>query len=242
MNGMDIDIPLQKGLQKRRVWTNPFTIFFSTIAVFVVSQVIGALLLVPFLSIVPNQNEQMFVYAAGVLSALICVLIVGARVVGFSRSSIGLVWPPLRRLLEVVPVFIAYAVISMILTLVAIQVVPGFDVGQAQDVGFKDVEGIWPLVMAGVALVVLTPIYEEVIFRGILFRGLRIRLPFLVSAGVSSFVFALAHGQWNVAVDTFALGIALSFLTERSGSVLPAILLHMLKNGIAFTLLFLLKV
>lgn len=227
--------------RKKNFFKNPFVILFGAFGLFVLSQIVGAFILVPLRQFASNENQQMFFYAAGILAALVCLLLIAARIIGFSRHTIGLIRPALIRILEVLPIFLLYMVASIALTLLVTQLMPSFDADQVQDVGFKDIQGMWPLVMAGISLVVLTPIYEEILFRGILFKGLRIRLPFLVSAGVSSLVFALAHGQWNVAVDTFALGVALSFLVERSGSILPAIALHMLKNGIAFTLLFLVK-
>ena len=92
-----------------------------------------------------------------------------------------------------------------------------------------------------VALVIVTPIFEETVFRGFLFKGLRRRLPFWAAASVVSVMFAFAHGQWNVALDTFVLSLILCFLVEKNNSLIPSILLHELKNEVAFTALFILK-
>lgn len=223
---------------KVRFWTNPFTVLLGATTLFITSQIVGALLLTPLDLFSPDQNQQLLLYSGGSLLALLGFLLIGAQIIGFSRQKIGVVWPPFLRIVEVVPVFLVYIAISMVLSALATNLIPGFDIDQVQEIGFKNTQGMGQLVMAGAGLVILTPIYEELLFRGILFRGLRTRLPLWLSAGVASLVFALAHGQWNVAVDTFALGLALSFLVERSQSIVPAILLHMLKNGVAFTLLF----
>ncbi|RYZ49901.1 MAG: CPBP family intramembrane metalloprotease, partial [Sphingobacteriales bacterium] len=55
---------------------------------------------------------------------------------------------------------------------------------------------------------------------------------------VTSIVFGAIHGQWNVAVDVFALSLILCSLREITGSIWAGVLLHMLKNGIAFYFLF----
>jgi len=59
-----------------------------------------------------------------------------------------------------------------------------------------------------------------------------------VAALVTSLVFAAVHGQWNVAIDTFALSLVLCALREVTGTIWAGILLHMFKNAIAFYVLF----
>lgn len=226
------------GHTQRKIFTNPFAVLFGAIGMFLASQITAALLLLPFGELSSNQNEQLLVYSAASLVTLGIFLSLTMKVGGFSKEAIGIKWPRARHILEVLPVFLAYAVASMALISLMGLIMPSFDANQAQEVGFKNTQNTWQIIMAGVGLVVITPLYEEILFRGVLFKGLRARLPFWLSAGVTSLVFAFAHGQWNVAVDTFALGMALSLLVERSGSILPAVLLHMLKNGLAFTFLF----
>jgi membrane protease YdiL (CAAX protease family) len=58
------------------------------------------------------------------------------------------------------------------------------------------------------------------------------------AAFFTSMLFGLVHMQWNVAIDTFILSFALIWLYQKSGSIWGSILLHALKNGIAFVLLF----
>jgi hypothetical protein len=137
----------------------------------------------------------------------------------------------------VIPVFIGYGLISTILTQIASKY-PGFDVNQAQDIGLNKA-GIESIIPAFIMLVVITPFFEELLFRGVLFHGLRKRLPFIASAFITSVIFAVAHGQANVAVDTFALSMFLCLLVERTNSIWPAVALHALKNFLAFGALFL---
>ena len=46
------------------------------------------------------------------------------------------------------------------------------------------------------------------------------------------------HGQWNVGVNVFAMSIVLCTLREITGTIYAGILLHMLKNTIAFVLVY----
>lgn len=95
------------------------------------------------------------------------------------------------------------------------------------------------LVLAFVLLVVLIPIAEEWIFRGFLYGGLRARkLPVWASALVVSVLFGLGHGQLNVGIDTFVLSYVACIAREATGTIWPGVVLHMLKNFIAFSLLY----
>jgi len=94
------------------------------------------------------------------------------------------------------------------------------------------------LVLAFIGLVVLPPIAEEMLFRGFLYRGLAKRLPKILSALITSGLFALLHFQWNVSLDVFVLSLVLIALYEKTKNLWVCVGLHAIKNGIAFLALF----
>ena len=55
---------------------------------------------------------------------------------------------------------------------------------------------------------------------------------------ITSLVFGVMHFQWNVGVNVFALSVVLCVMREVTGTIYAGILLHMLKNGVAFYLLY----
>jgi membrane protease YdiL (CAAX protease family) len=91
----------------------------------------------------------------------------------------------------------------------------------------------WPLVF-WLAIVVFGPVYEEILFRGFLFVGLRQSA--LGTAGtivVTGLVFALLHAaQYGAAViaQIFILGIVFGVVRWKSGSLWSTIFLHGLWN------------
>ena len=137
--------------------------------------------------------------------------------------------------------FGVYYIISIFLTLLMALINPDFDISQAQDVGFESLASSSDYVLAFLALVVIAPIVEEIIFRGFLFGVLKKSYRFWVAAILTSLTFAIAHGAWNVGVDTFALSLVLCYLRYNYDSIYPAIFLHMVKNGMAYLLLFIIK-
>jgi len=84
----------------------------------------------------------------------------------------------------------------------------------------------------------LVPITEEILFRGILFRWLRQRLDFWPAAAISAALFAAAHQRIDQMAIVAALGLALAWLTERSRSLVPAILMHQTYNSLTMMLTF----
>lgn len=164
-------------------------------------------------------------------------------------SAIGLVGPQSRDVLFALAGFGVYFVAFIVVSALAKSAVPGLDLEQEQQLGFdKALSGnaLW-LVFA--SLVILPPVTEEIVCRGFLYTGLRTRLPVITAAIITSVLFALAHLQWGsgnallwvAALDTFVLSMVLVYLREKTGSVWSPILVHMIKNGLAFTVLFVLK-
>ncbi|HEY2334632.1 MAG TPA: type II CAAX endopeptidase family protein [Solirubrobacterales bacterium] len=84
-------------------------------------------------------------------------------------------------------------------------------------------------------IAVAAPICEETCFRGMLFGGLRERLPRLAAALISALIFGGLHATTGVgAVPVLvAFGFILALLYEKTGSIVPGILLHMLNNSVA---------
>jgi uncharacterized protein len=232
-------MPPRKALHQA-FWTNPFILVSGVVVLFFGSQLFGASILPIAKMLLPTENQQLAVFVASNLAVLIAMLSLAFLISGHSWSSLGYRKPSLKAVLGVLPAFAVYFVISTSLTLLAIKFLPGFKVDQTQDIGFQDLKSNVDLIAGFLSLVILTPIFEETIFRGVLFRGLRTRYQFWPCAIVVSIIFAAAHGQWNVALDTFALSLILCLLVDRSNSIIPSILLHAVKNSVAFVFLFLL--
>ncbi|MEV1290634.1 type II CAAX endopeptidase family protein [Pseudonocardia sp. NPDC049635] len=93
------------------------------------------------------------------------------------------------------------------------------------------------LVFTGVMLTgaLLVPFAEELLFRGIGYGALR-RYGVWVAVPASSAVFALAHGINVVLVIAFLLGVVCALLYERSRSVWPAVVAHVVFNASGFVI------
>ena len=83
------------------------------------------------------------------------------------------------------------------------------------------------------ATVVLAPVTEEVIFRGLIFSRLERAMPGWLAAVLSALAFGLCHGQPVWMAYAFVLGLVFAFLRLRTGSILPSMLAHFIFNGIS---------
>jgi uncharacterized protein len=108
-----------------------------------------------------------------------------------------------------------------------------------RDLG-ADTDSPLALLAAGILIVVLAPLSEEIFFRGFMYAGLRRAMPLLIAALISSLVWGALHlgaGNIGVAIQLTVFGVVLAWLYERTGSLWPPILAHTINNSIAFTLL-----
>jgi len=93
---------------------------------------------------------------------------------------------------------------------------------------FEKIWGGGSLWMPVLFLVVLKPLVEEVIFRGLLYGPIRKKTDPVIAALTTSVLFMLADGSYRG--HHLISGLLLAYLYERTGSLLPGVLLHGLIN------------
>lgn len=190
-------------------------------------------------------NQSVLDATAGALTYLLAVLITIKLpdMVGRFKTTLadlGLArGPRLADIIVAAPVgYLSYFVLTAILTGLAANYLPGYDINQAQEVGFKAMSHQYEYVLAFLTLVVVAPFAEEVLMRGYLYGKLRKLMPVIVAMILTGVVFGALHGQVNVAVDVFALSLVMTTLRETTDSIWAGVVLHMMKNGLAFYILF----
>ncbi len=89
-----------------------------------------------------------------------------------------------------------------------------------------------PLSISGFASIVLSPIAEETLFRGLIYGYLRSRFGATSGLLIQASVFALSHLTTSMTdiVYRLVIGLVLGYLYERTGSLYPSILGHSMIN------------
>lgn len=215
---------------------------------FIGAQVIvgGLVWVVSHLFVLPEFNEALFsATIAAVIYALAFAIVVGGpywlRKKRTTKEELGIARLPNWVDIGVTPIaLIVYMIVSGLVLMGVTKFVPGFDATQVQEVGFTAAGLSQPFeyVLAFLTLVVIAPVAEELLFRGYLYGKIKKLIPRWLAIILVSALFGVLHGQWNVAIDTFVLSVFLCLLRDLTGSLWPAIFLHMVKNGLAYYLLF----
>jgi membrane protease YdiL (CAAX protease family) len=184
-----------------------------------------------------SDNAKTFTLHASVELVTLFVLFLIIHRYGLRLSDIGLGKWKLSYLgwaLLGLPVYFTFS--SVVVSLAGL-LLPTHLVEEQQQLGFTAGGTPFELSLIFIALVVVTPLVEETIFRGFLLRGYR-KLGMVVATLLVSGLFALAHMQVNVGIDVFVLSLVLCYVRLKTDSLWPAILIHAFKNFIAFYLLF----
>ena len=117
-----------------------------------------------------------------------------------------------------------------------------------QQISFSNLHSRGEYILAFFTLVVIAPFAEEFLFRGYFQGAVMKRAGKIAGILVVAAVFGLFHlpgfteqgvvWQWGAAADTFSLGIIAGMLRLLTGSIWAGMILHALKNGIAYYFLF----
>lgn len=155
-----------------------------------------------------------------------------------TRERLGLKGLPTWTDIGLAPVgYIVTIVLTMGLTAI-FSSFSWFDANEAQSLGYSFYMQGWERGIAFLELAVIAPIVEELIFRGWLYGNLRLRIPKIWAILVVSIIFGLIHMQWNVGITVFVMSVVACGLREITGSIYAGTLLHMINNGVAFYLVY----
>lgn len=246
--------------QIERSKLGPVSALLITFLAFFGSQVLAGLLIAYPYSFFTHQqlDESLFTkinnLIAGQLIYIVLVeLLILAIVYWFMQrgkirlSEIGLGrLPKLSDAGYAVLYAIAYFVVLIVVMGIIQSYLPVIDVEQEQQIGFEGASGPLQLGLVFFALAILVPFTEEVLVRGFLYSGMRRKLTRIAAALIVSLLFGIAHLQlgtgepplYVVAIDTFILSLFLIALREKTGSLWSGIMVHALKNGLAFVSIF----
>lgn len=106
------------------------------------------------------------------------------------------------------------------------------DIGEQLGIGD---ENIAVAVLAVVLIVGLAPISEELFFRGFVYGGLRTKFGFWPAVIIAGLIFGSIHAPTGITtvIPLAVLGGGFCWLYEKTGSIWPCVIAHMINNGIA---------
>ena len=119
------------------------------------------------------------------------------------------------------------AVCAAVNTLIMASPLPGYFTGFSS--AAEKLYGSSLLFQAG-AVGMVIPGAEELVFRGLVFGGLRKKYPFALAACMSAAVFGIYHGNLLQGIYGFVMGNVLAWGMEKKRTIKAPVLMHMAAN------------
>ena len=187
-----------------------------------------------------NAIQALFTAIAYVVSVAVTVFVPWLIVKNkTTRDELGIRGLPTWSDLLLAPIgFIVFMFVGTILLALLSKFLPGINWEQTQDVGFSNLLTQSDFLLTFIMLVIVAPVAEEIIFRGWLYGKLRAKIPAIPAILLVSILFGIVHGQWNVGVTVFVMSIVMCTIREITGTIWGGVLLHIIKNGVAFYFLY----
>jgi membrane protease YdiL (CAAX protease family) len=200
----------------------------------------GLFLALPIAFIEPDVGSD----AAGAAPNIVLQL---ATVAGFlivpilvaTKGNLDMGWEPLRRRLGIT----GFGWEDLGWALLAYLAFLSFAATYSQLVGTPDQEDVadlfGPVIFQVLLVVIGAAIAEEVCFRGMLYGGLRNAMGPIPAALLSAGLWGVLHATTGLSAVPvlIGLGIALALLFEKTGSIVPGIIVHAVNNSLALAVL-----
>jgi uncharacterized protein len=246
-----------KKIIKKKLGYGAFAAVVVTIFAYIFSQFLAAIFLgfwvratggdiETSLSNMSSSTELQFAFFVIVEAITLYIIWWFLKSRGNSWKDIGLARKPRKQdILPALAVFGVYFVFLIIVTTI-ISGITGINTEQEQQIGFDNAKTAIQLGMVFISLVILPPLVEEIVVRGFLYTGLKKKFKQNIAAVLTSLLFGIAHLQlgsgepplWIAAIDTVILSMFLIYLREKTGALWSGMLVHAIKNGLAFVFLF----
>lgn len=101
-------------------------------------------------------------------------------------------------------------------------------------------QGTFGLILAGLMVIAVAPVVEEIFFRGFFYRALRTRFGIVLAATINGLLFGSIHFDFEgvdgllILPPLALLGVIFCLVYERTGSLLPVIGMHAFNNMVAY--------
>lgn len=216
---------------------NDFNIRLRTIKIrelalgIIISLIITAILMAIFPEIYVN-DDLFFIILLSLILLFFAWALIGT--IGLSKNFEQLFQPNIRN--EILYVFAINIIFAFIFTCF---------VGWADlFIGFTDPNWVTgfdidsvdvsagAFLLSAIAAIIFAPLLEELVFRGVLFNRLKIRVGIIPSMLISSFLFAIGH-DFGGMTSAFLFGMCMCILYLKTDNILVPMSVHFINNVVA---------
>lgn len=164
-------------------------------------------------------------FLCGVIYCAICRIRL-TEIIRFEKNKISLLVPLCLMALSI-------AMVSNFFSQAVMGIFDMFGVDASSDVDFS-YNGVYDILIFYISVAIVPALVEEFAFRGIVLGVLRKHSDSLAIL-VSSVMFGLMHGNFMQIPFAVVVGLILGYITVKTNSMLPGIIVHFLNNAISVT-------
>lgn len=181
---------------------------------------------------------------AGVLMGFIMAVIFTTVVYLFCIKRYKLSWKDIgirklswRNFLWTVVALIFLIIVSIAILMIMEKMGISFENSKTETI--QNDKSIYAFCIAVIGAAVISPIYEEILYRGVFYTFFRDRYGIWGGGLISSIIFTVVHiPTYNTLPVNFLSGVVFAWLYEKTNSILSAMIAHALFNFIAVLLTF----
>lgn len=185
----------------------------------------------------PERNETPYRYSSAIGAAVQFAVIFGIALLLARGSDLRQTFALRRPTSWAKAAGISF--LTLVAVFVAIVIVAQFgDASEEQGLtpDYWDPDRLGALIAFGVVVVLIGPVVEELMFRGLGFTLLAMRLGKLASIVLTGVLFAVTHGLVLGFAVIAVFGVGLASLRAYTGSIYPCIALHMAFNAFGLSI------
>ncbi|TFD99495.1 CPBP family intramembrane glutamic endopeptidase [Jeotgalibacillus salarius] len=212
-----------------------------SISTFIIA-IVFALVVVPLLFDQIIANSLAFLIKDSLMHGLVSGLILAASITLLTfylilfkekgnLSSLGVKTLPLRHFKTV----IVWSFIQIIIGILYVLILETFAGGSANaKTESLESQTLMMFLLAFTSAAIISPIYEELFYRGLIYTWLRQRVSILPAMLISATIFTVVHiPTYNTLPINFIGGLIAAWVYEKTGAILSSILVHASFNGLA---------
>lgn len=177
-----------------------------------------------------DNNSQLI---AAIVRSLAVILATIPLIFNF-RMEYPVVWD--RRRLEGMPLVVILAASSALL-LNGLAIFTGFSSSSQTFSQTSSNQFSLPIWLGIIVYGIVTPITEEIVYRGIVYNRARNYFSPIISMICSSFLFGLSHGNIVQLIYGFVMGMLICYVYERFGAFAYPVIFHCSSNIVVYVLL-----
>src|SRR5699024_2964189 len=92
-------------------------------------------------------------------------------------------------------------------------------------------------ILAIINPILIAPIFEELVFRRVIFKELHHHYPFWFAGSVSAILFSILHGDIFNILLYYIAGMILAYIYKKSDNIMTPIITHILLNAVPIILI-----